>query len=105
MWRDTTSSQGVVESLPSGTIPPPSLDAPTSEAVVSSNSSGESILARGFRRNRSVKSTGGERFENGAMKTWEWKGTVRHSGIRVGGCSTEVMIINVSVLCFVFFLL
>jgi len=97
MWSDTTSSQGVVKPLPSGTIPRSNLDALTPEAAVSSNSSGESILTRGFRRNRNVKGTRGERVENGPMKTWEWKGTVRHSGVRVGGCSTEVMVINVSV--------
>ena len=91
-----TNSQGVFQSLPSGTVSRSGLDVVTSEAVVPSSSPAESILTRGFKKNRNVKGAKGERVENGAMKTWEWKGTVCNIGIRVGGCSTEVMIINVS---------
>ena len=94
LWRDTTSSQGVLEPLSSGTIPQPSLDLLVPEAVVPPSSSGESILTRTFKR--SVRGTRGRRVENGAMKTWEWKGAVQTVGIEVGGCSTEVLVINVS---------
>lgn len=37
-----------------------------------------------------------ERVDSGKLKTWEWNGTVRNDGIKVGGCTTEVMVINVS---------
>ncbi|KAF9646944.1 hypothetical protein BDM02DRAFT_3262020 [Thelephora ganbajun] len=92
--RDTISSQGVVKSLPSGTIPQPSLATLASEAGVSSNSSGESILTRGFKKNRNVKGTRGDRIENGETKTWEWQGTVCNGRVKAGGCTTEVMVIN-----------
>ena len=36
-----------------------------------------------------------ERVDSGKLKTWEWNGTVRNDGIKVGGCTTEVMVINV----------
>ena len=91
IWKDTTSSQGVVEPLPSGTFPPEDLDVTTSEAVAS-GSSGESMLTRGFRNWKSMR---GERVSTTEMKTWEWKGTVRNNGVRIGGCSTEVMVISV----------
>lgn len=104
VWKDTTSSKGMFKSLPSGTIPQSNLDTPTPEAVVPSSSPGESILTRTFRRNRSIKGTRGERVENGAMKTWEWKGTVCNIGVTVGGCSTEVLVINVSVFYLLTFL-
>ena len=99
VWRDTTSSQGVVRLLSSGSIPRPSLDDTTPGAAAAALSShSDSLLARGFKRGRTVKGTKGEIIENGKMKTWEWKGTVCNSGIQVGGCATEVMVINVSVL-------
>ena len=97
VWKDTTSSRGVLRSLPSGTIPRSNLDPLTPEAVVPPSPSDESILTRKFKRSRSVKSTRGERVENGAMKTWEWKGAVCNVGIEVGGCSTEVLVIKVSI--------
>jgi len=92
IWKDTTSSQGVIESLPSGTFPLQDLDVTMSEAVAS-GSSGESMLTRGY---RNWKSTRGERVLTREMKTWEWRGTVRNNGVRIGGCSTEVMVISVN---------
>ena len=97
IWKDTTSSQGELKSLPSGTIPRSSFDRLAPEAAVSPGCSDESTLTRKFKRNRSAKGTRGERVENGAIKTWEWKGVVQNVGIEVGGCSTEVLVINVSV--------
>jgi hypothetical protein len=92
-----TSSQGVVKSLSSGTLSRPSLDIPTSgPPALSLKPSSESILTRGFKRNRTIKGTRGERNENGTVKTWEWKGTVCNNGIKVGGCSTGVLVLNVS---------
>lgn len=94
IWRDMTSSQGVVKPLSSGTLSRPSLDAPPSRVpALSLKPSSESILTRGFRRNR-VKSTTGGRVENGKVKTWEWKGTVCNKGIKVGGCTADVLVIN-----------
>lgn len=93
VWKDTTSSQGVIEPLASGAFPPQDLDVTTSEAPVSSSSSGESMLTRGFRK-WNARGTRGERVETKEMKTWEWKGAVRNNGIRIGGCSTNVMVIN-----------
>lgn len=90
IWKDTTSSQGVIETLPSGTFPPQDLDVTMSEAVAS-GSSGESMFTRGY---RNWKSTRSERVLTREMKTWEWRGTVRNSGVRIGGCSTEVMVIS-----------
>lgn len=87
----------MLRSLPSGTIPRSNLEPLALEAVVP-RFPGESILARKFKKNRSVKGAMGERVENGAMKTWEWKGTMCNVGIEVGGCSTEVLVISVSVL-------
>ena len=57
-----------------------------------------SVLSRGLRRNRSVKGTRGERVETGAMNTWEWKGMVSSVGVKVRGCLTDVLAVNVSVL-------
>lgn len=98
-----TSSQGVVKLLSSGTLSPPSLDnAPARRApALSLKPSTESILTRGFKRSRSIKGTRGEKFENGGIKTWEWKGTVFSKGVTVGGCATDVLVINVSALSFV----
>lgn len=94
VWKDATSSQGAFKSLPSrNTIPRPG-----SSGALSSSPSGESLLTRGFKRNRTVKGARGERVENGAMKTWEWNGTVTNVGVKVGGCSTDVLVINVSTL-------
>lgn len=97
IWKDTTSSQGVVKSLPSGTIPKPDVDISTSETITPSNSSGGSGFARGFMRHRSFRALRGEKIDNGATRTWEWEGTVCNSGIKIGGCSTDVLVINVSV--------
>ena len=47
-----------------------------------------------------MKGEGEDKVENGKVKTWEWKGTVCNNGTKVGGCATDVMVINVSVLCF-----
>ena len=32
-------------------------------------------------------------------RTWEWKGTVCNIGVRVGGCSSKVLVIDVSIPC------
>jgi hypothetical protein len=94
-----TSSQGVVKPISSGTLSPPSVEATTSGTpVLTAKPSTESILTRGFRRNRSVKGASGERAENGKVKMWEWKGTVCNKGINVGGCTTGVLVISVSTL-------
>ena len=99
IWRDMTSSQGVVKPLSSGTLYRPSLDAPEpgpSALSLKLKPSSESILTRGFKRNRTIKGTREERIDNGKMKTWEWKGTVCNNGIKVGGCNTDVLVLNVS---------
>ena len=95
-WMDSTSSQGVVESLPSGSMPPQNVDVSSSGAAIPSSSHGEPRSVRGFMRHRSVKALRSEKIENGELRTWEWKGTVSNSGIKIGGCSTEVLVINVS---------
>jgi len=95
IWRDMTSSQGVVQPLSSGTLSRSNLEATTSGTpVLAAKPSTESILTRGFRRNRSVKCASGERAENGKVKMWEWGGTVCNKGIKVGGCTTGVLVIN-----------
>lgn len=97
-----TSSQGVVKPLSSGTLSRPSLDVPPSgPPTLSLKPSSDSILTRGFKRNRTIKGTRGEKIENGKLKTWEWKGTVCNKGIKVGGCMTDVLVINVSPFPFV----
>ena len=97
LWRDMTSSQGVVKLLSSATHSRSTLEVPTtSTPALTSKSSSESILSRGFRRNRTIKRARDERVDSGKLKTWEWNGTVRNDGIKVGGCTTEVMVINVS---------
>lgn len=40
-------------------------------------------------------------MENVKVKTWEWKGTVCNKGIKVGGCTADVLVINVSAILFV----
>jgi hypothetical protein len=87
----------VLESLPSGTIPRSSPGPPARKVVAPPSFPDESAPARKLKRNRSIKGTRGERVENGAMRTWEWKGMVHNVGVKVGGCSTQVLIINVSV--------
>lgn len=95
IWRDMTSSQGVVRPVSSGTLSQPPLEASSSKApALSLKASAESILTRGFRRNRVMKGERGDNVENGKMKTWEWKGTVCNNGVKVGGCATDVMVIN-----------
>lgn len=95
IWRDMTSSRGVVKVLSSGTLSrAPFGAAPFQTPVLASKASTESILTRGFRRNRVVKGVRGERADGEKLRTWEWKGTVCNKGIKVGGCSTDVMVIN-----------
>jgi hypothetical protein len=96
VWRDMTSSQGVVEPLLPGTIPPPDPGVPASDPGPDSSTFGESRLTFGFKRSRSVNDMKVGKAGNLEMKTWEWRGTVRNSGVTVGGCLTEVMVINVS---------
>ena len=93
-----TSSQGVVKHLSSGTLTRPSLDTATTSdpPALTQKPSTESLFTRGFRRNK-VKTPTGEKIEDGKVKTWEWKGSVYNQGITVGGCDTEVLVINVSV--------
>ncbi|KAF9778027.1 hypothetical protein BJ322DRAFT_1094457 [Thelephora terrestris] len=93
LWRDMTSSQGFVKLLSSATHSRSTLDVPTpGPPALTSKSSSESILSRGFRRHRIAKRD--EIVENGKLKTWEWKGTVCNNGVKVGGCTTDVMVIN-----------
>ena len=98
-----TSSQGVVKPLSSGTLSRPSLDPPArGPPALSLKPSSESILTRGFKRNRTVKGTRGEASENVKVNTWEWKGSVCNKGIKVGGCMANVLVINVSPFLFCF---